>query len=221
MERRVTTSLAERLKTETRTLHTEAERSPFMGELLHGRMARGPYVALLRNLHAIYAAMEPALVRHAGHAAIAPVLLPGLARTGLLQADLDVIHGGGSWRDTVELQPATQAYVARLFEVAEGRPALLLAHAYVRYLGDLSGGQLLERIVANSMQLAPGEGTAFYGFGDAAHTAALKRDFRAGLGQIVLDEPGTDAVVAEAVQAFGLHRRLFEELAAVYLVVPG
>ncbi|CAN5336470.1 heme oxygenase (biliverdin-producing) [soil metagenome] len=221
MERRVTTSLAERLKTETRTLHTEAERSPFMGELLRGRMAREPYVGLLRNLHAIYAALEPALARHADHAAIAPVLLPGLARTALLQADLDAIHGDGAWRELVDLQPAAKAYVARLQEIADGDPALLLAHAYVRYLGDLSGGQLLERIVANSMQLAPGEGTAFYGFGDVAHTAALKLDFRAGLGQIVLDDDATDAVVAEAVRAFTLHRRLFDELASAYLVVQG
>ena len=221
MERRVTTSLAERLKTDTRALHTEAERSPFMGELLRSRMAREPYVGLLRNLHAIYAAMEPALARHASHAAIAPVLLPGLARAALLEADLDAIHGDGSWRDVVDLQPAAQAYVARLEDIAESDPSLLLAHAYVRYLGDLSGGQLLERIVANSMQLAPGEGTAFYGFGDAVHTAALKRDFRAGLGQIVLDEAGTEAVVAEAVRAFTLHRQLFDELATVYLVAQG
>jgi len=56
----LTASLAERLKTETRALHTSAERSTFMGVLLRGRMERPAYCALLRNLHAIYALRDDA-----------------------------------------------------------------------------------------------------------------------------------------------------------------
>jgi heme oxygenase len=205
----LTSSLAQRLKTETRALHTSAERSAFMGELIRGRMRRDAYSALLRNLQPIYAALEPALDRQANHPGIAPIHLPALWRTKALEADLVSLHGEG-WQDDIALQPVTPRYVARLHE---GGPETLLAHAYVRYLGDLSGGQMLRSIVARSMQLEGGAGTAFYDFGDAAQTLALTETFRRGLQEVVLDEAGVDAVVEEAKVAFGLHQTLFESLA--------
>ena len=63
-------TLAQRLKAETRALHTAAERSRFMSVLLRGQMGRAPCCALLRNLHSIYAALEPALARRALHPVI-------------------------------------------------------------------------------------------------------------------------------------------------------
>ena len=135
----MTASLAERLRTETRALHTAAERSRFMGVLLRGQMDRASYCALLRNLHAIYAALEPALARHAGHPVLAPVFLPRLARTQALADDLLTLHGS-AWADAIALQPATARYLRRLHEIEAAQPELLFAHAYVRFLGDLSGG---------------------------------------------------------------------------------
>lgn len=208
-------TLADRLRTETRALHTAAERSAFMGQLLRGRMERPPYVALLRNLHAVYAALEPALQRHAQNALIAPFVLPGLWRTQAIEHDLYALHGPG-WREAIELQAATLAYRQRLVEIDADQPALLLAHAYVRYLGDLSGGQMLRGIVANSLPV-PGDGaTAFYEFGDAARTRELTQAFRVGLSAITVDATQQDALVDEARLAFQLHQRLFEELALAF-----
>jgi heme oxygenase len=43
----------------------------------------------------------------------------------------------------VRPSPVAQAYVARLHELSSGNnPELLVPHAYTRYLGDLSGGQV-------------------------------------------------------------------------------
>lgn len=207
----MTQSLSESLRRETRDLHTQAERSAFMGRLLRGQMQRPAYVALLRNLHAIYTALEPALRRHAGHAAVAPLILPGLWRTKSLERDLDALHGA-AWAAQVPLQRATMAYVARLHEIEKTDPTLLAAHSYVRYLGDLSGGQMLSRIVRDSLGLREGEGTAFYDFGDAERMTALKKAYRDGLASLALDEPKQQAVVAEAKLAFQAHQALFEEL---------
>ena len=205
-------SLAERLKTETRALHTAAERSGFMGVLLRGQMERLAYCALLRNLHAIYAALEPALARHAQHAVIAPVFEPALARADALAADLLALHGP-DWADAFELQPAAVRYARRLHEIDATQPAMLLAHAYVRYLGDLSGGQMLRRVVAEGMRLPAHTGTAVYNFGEPHEAQALNQGFRAGLDNVVIDAAGADALVAEAVLAFQSHRALFDELA--------
>jgi heme oxygenase (biliverdin-producing, ferredoxin) len=210
-EPRSTSRLAERLRAETRDLHTAAERSPFMAVLLRSRMERPAYAALLRNLLALYAALEPALARHAEHKALAPLDAGRLARLPALRQDLAVIGDSG---DDLPVQPATARYVERLRELDASGSEKLLAHAYVRYLGDLSGGQMLRGIVARSLGLGSDAGVAFYDFGDAAAVSALARRFREGLDAAVIDDE--DAVVEEAKLAFEWHRQLFVELASAH-----
>ena len=213
-------SLPTRLRDETRELHTAAERSRFMNTLLRGSMLRPAYCALLRNLHAIYAVLEPALTRHATDPVLAPVLTaavrPALWRSATLVADLQQLHGAG-WAEAIALQATTERYLQRLHGLSATRPELLLAHAYVRYLGDLSGGQVLSRIVAGSLAgWTPSMATAavaFYDFGDAAQTLALTQAFRAGLNAVRVDASTADALVAEARLAFELHSALFDDLA--------
>ena len=211
MESRLSAQLAERLRSETRALHTAAERSAFMGALLRGRLQQRAYCALLRNLHAIYAALEPALKRHAAHPLISPVVIEGMWRCEALQHDLRMLHGD-TWQTDLVLEPAATRYVSRLLEIDANRPAHLLAHAYVRYLGDLSGGQMLRRVVAGGMPWDAAGAVAFYDFGDALETAELTRAFREGLARLQADDEQVDSIVDEAKEAFRLHCNLFDEL---------
>lgn len=206
-------SLTEALKAETRTLHTALERGPLMQSLLRGQMARNAYCGLLGNLHVVYAALEPALERHASDPGLAPVFSAELFRCGALADDLTELHGT-AWRAEILTVPAATRYAQHLHRLSAQRPGLLAAHAYVRYLGDLSGGQVLRRIVADALSLAPGRGTHFYDFGEPADVVRLVRAFRAGLGQLAHDDAQVCAVVAEAVLAFQLHQTLFDELFA-------
>ena len=201
--------LPARLKAATRALHGAAERNPLMVSLLRGQLPRAAYCSLLRNLHPIYAALETSLARHARHPALAPALLPGLQRTATVEQDLLALHGSG-WSDGIGLQRVAVQYAQRLATV---EPPLLLAHAYVRYLGDLSGGQVLRTIVARSLGLNDGRGTAFYDFGDAQQTHQLTQAFRAALAAVDLDASATEAVVGEAQLAFRMHQALFDGLA--------
>ncbi len=213
-------SLAERLKSETRALHVGVERSAFMGRLLRGSLARPAYCALLRNLHSIYAALEPAMERHLANPVIAPLVLPGLWRALPLEHDLAALHGP-DWRAAFPVAAATRAYVERLHELERTRPALLAAHAYVRYLGDLSGGQVLRGIVSRSIAGADAGAVAFYDFGDDERTLGLKRSFRSGIESIAVDEGGVSALVDEAAAAFVRHGQLFEELETAHPGVRG
>lgn len=210
MDMAIGTRLAARLKEETRGLHTLAERSAFMADMLHGRLSLAGYCALLRNLHALYAALEAALDSHSTDARL---WRPELRRLAALEADLDHLHAGG-WRTREPLMPVTVAYVERLAGLARNDPLLLLAHAYLRYLGDLHGGQMLARLARQHFALTGPGGTAFYDFGAPAQVEALKRDFRAGLDALPLTQPQADAFVAEACEAFRLHQQLFDELQA-------
>ena len=213
----MTSDLADALRQGTRALHTEVERTEFMRALLCGQMERRAYCLLLRSLHAIYASLEAALEASREHALLAGLYDPRLFRTAALARDLDDLHGTG-WTDAIPIQPAGHAYRARLQTLASDQPDLLLAHAYVRYLGDLSGGQQLKRIVGRSLGLPGGmAGVAFYDFGDEAQTAALTAVFRERLTRVPASERDIGRIVVEAQDAFGRHRQLFEQLAAAGL----
>lgn len=220
--------LAARLRAGTQDLHHAAERSGVMLALLQGRLARPAYLALLHNMRALYQALEQGLAMHP-HTADLP--WPALRRSEALARDLQVLgrapHPSAPPAEAVgaELAPATRRYVQRLEALGQpGAPGtsagrLLLAHAYVRYLGDLHGGQLLRRRVAQGLGLAAepgammvGIGLDFYDFGPPDRVAALIRQFRAALDAVPLQPGEAENLVAEARLAFELHVALFRQL---------
>jgi heme oxygenase len=204
-------TLAARLRTQTWPAHRQVEATPFVRTMLRGGLSLPAYCLLLASLHPIYAALESGLQRHAGRPEVAAIYAEPLLREAALAADLAHLHGA-DWRGTLEAQPQALAYAEHLSSLADAAPALLVAHAYVRYLGDLSGGQTLRRIVAGSLGLQGGHGTHFYDFGPPAQVSALAGGLRAGLDRIDSDEATRAAIVAEAEQAFARHERLFREL---------
>jgi heme oxygenase len=123
--------LAEQLKSGTAALHRRVERSAFMSRLLGGQIEPAAYVTLLHNLRAVYGALEPALLGQSADPAIAPVVLPELFRCRALDQDIRVLAGAQA-EARAELKPAALQYVARLQELDDTAPVLLVAHAYVR-----------------------------------------------------------------------------------------
>ena len=67
-----------------------------------------------------------------------------------------------------------------------GWPAGFVAHHYTRYLGDLSGGQLVRKALQREYGLGE-EGTAFYAFPGVA-VGAVKRRYREMLDAAPWDE---------------------------------
>lgn len=207
------TTLARRLRSQTWPAHRQVEATTFVRTLLRGGIGRPDYCLLLASLLPIYAALEASLRRHAGRADVAAIYAPALEREAALREDLEALHGD-DWPDTLPPQPEALAYAAHLERVATQAPQLLVAHAYVRYLGDLSGGQAVQRVVARSLGLTDSTGTRFYDFGPAETVAALAGGLREGLDRIEGDEAALEAIVREAQDAFARHERLFTELEA-------
>jgi len=203
--------LARRLREGTWALHTTTERAGIMPALLRGQLPLARFTALQRGLLAIYQPLEAGLQAHAGHPLLAPLQLAPLARSAALQADLALL-AGPAWADLPPAAAAT-AYADRLQAVAQQQPALLAAHAYVRYLGDLAGGQALARVARQAYQLDGSAGTGFYDFGPPPQVQQLAQGLRQALDALPLDEPAAQALVAEAQWSFSQHARLFEELA--------
>lgn len=112
---------------------------------------------------------------------------------------------------------STLKYVSTLATLSDDQAGLLLAHAYTRYLGDLSGGQHILKKVAKRFPIPSAssstDGFAFYDFHNSSQ---LKPDFRlameAGLATLRDKQIVIDGVVAEANKAFDLNTSLFESL---------
>jgi len=116
----VQSRLSEALRAGTREQHARLERCGFMQALVRGRIERPAYCALLRNLHAIYAALEGALERHARHPWIAPARLAGLARGAALAQDLTALQGP-DWQSELALLPGARHYVHHMTELERPR----------------------------------------------------------------------------------------------------
>lgn len=207
--------LAARLWCESKMLHTRAERSGVISDIMHGRATRQAYALLLRNLWPAYGAIEAALTRHADAPGVRLVARPETYRATAIASDLRTI-AGENWQD-IALLPAATRYVEAVHLAAENGGARLVAHAYTRYLGDLSGGQIMHKLLVRTLGLGPEE-LRFYRFDGIADMAAFKVRYRAWLDdagrEIDAAEGSSQAVAEEAAVAFQMNMDLSEAVAA-------
>ena len=196
-------SVVSALYLRTKTLHVEAERSGVIRELLRGEASRDGYVLLLRNLHPAYCELEAGLEHHRTSPVLGKLAAYQLNRAPALLSDLDAL-AGPQWSRDVPLLPEGEAYAQRIREVSKGNGSGLIAHAYTRYLGDLSGGLILQRLLAKSLALKPNE-LSFYDFRNFAEPVALKADYRQALDEAGAAAADKQSVVEEGAIAFSLN----------------
>ena len=117
-----------------------------------------------------------------------------------------------NWLENTPPSAATLDYVNRINQISEEKPELLVAHAYTRYLGDLSGGQILKKIAQRGMGLEGSEGLAFYEFNQVADESQFKINYKAALDSLPIKENEASQIIAEANIAFTLNMNIFSEL---------
>src|SRR5690606_9237880 len=101
------------------------------------------------------------------------LLSPELDRMPALERDMANLEGS----DEIPVLPATRAYADRIVAAA-ATPEGLLAHHYIRYLGDLSGGQVIGRRMARTYGFEGETATEFYGFPEIDSPKAYKDAYR-------------------------------------------
>ncbi|MEU0393762.1 biliverdin-producing heme oxygenase [Streptomyces sp. NPDC006208] len=196
--------------------HTEAETSPFMGDLLGGRLGVEAYARYTEQLWFVYRALEEAAGVLRDDPVAGPFIRPELMRTAELERDLAHLRGAG-WRAGLTALPATDAYAARITECAHHWPAGYVAHHYTRYLGDLSGGQIIRDTAEKTWGFArKGDGVRFYVFEQIPNPAAFKRGYRELLDAVNADDLQKQRIVDECKRAFGLNGAIFRELGAEF-----
>lgn len=201
-------SLSDSLRAATAVAHERAENATFVDDLMSGRLDADAYRRMAEQLFFIYRALETVGDALADDPVAGPVIDEKLRRVPRLTADLAVL---GSDPEAVTPLPSVAAYVADI-EATREDSARFVAHHYTRYLGDLSGGQ----VIRSRMKLHYGLGDdalSFYAFDGIEKLKRYKDSYRETLDGLALDDAGTQALLDEAVRAFGHNEGLFEALA--------
>ena len=187
--------LSTSLKNQTAEAHTSAENSQFMAHLSRGKLDRNAVAQLTVQYFHIYSALEAAVRRACDHPAVALIADKRLERVEAITQDLTSMLGE-SWRE-VEPLAATARYVA---------------HHYVRYLGDIAGGQVLARVFREAYEL-PGEALHFYDFSAIGKIPPYRAQYKAALDAMQLGEEERVRLINTAKRAFDLNQAVFQDLA--------
>tara|TARA_B100000579_G_scaffold24939_1_gene17559 strand:- start:3455 stop:4132 length:678 start_codon:yes stop_codon:yes gene_type:complete len=205
-------TLSTRLKEGTKKSHNAAENTKFVAGFLKGVLNPEEYRKLITDFYYVYETMEQRIEETKDP--LASVLKQWgakLYRTAFLNRDLRYYYGP-MYRDMLTPSEACNTYCYRLNEIAEKDPYLLIAHHYTRYIGDLSGGQILKGIAKKALNPPEGEGLHFYDFPMIDDAKAFKTDYRAVLDGLEVNENQVNSLIAEANYAFRLNMYIFDEL---------
>jgi heme oxygenase len=117
--------------------HDRAENHPFVKVLLSGNIDKRLYAEFLYNQYFIYSALEKT-------ASKVLVDLEGIERTPGILKDLKELE-----EFDLKVLPSTVAYMDYLTH-ADLTDEELLAHIYVRHMGDMFGGQMIKKVIPGS-----------------------------------------------------------------------
>lgn len=178
------------LKELTHENHKRVERTRFAHRLLKKQITPQQYYTYLYNQLMSYYALE--------YAASSKGLLKDIEdirrshRISKDIAELETEYGFDPVDTTPQTLPSTSKYIQHIQNISSDADKLM-AHVYVRHMGDLSGGQIIKRFI-------PGSGLHYCFDGDID---VLKEKIRAKLH---------DNMVDEANICFNMIFEFFEEL---------
>jgi heme oxygenase (biliverdin-producing, ferredoxin) len=187
--------------------HHQAEGMGFSRALLAGEATPLQLAALIRGLAPAYRLLEqqaPAAAQSLGAHCIP---WNALARSTALEHDMAKL----AVLPATPASAAAQDWLEHLHTLAVSAPQRLLAHAYVRYGGDLSGGQQLAQQAAGILEQAGLPALSFWVF--ERPLAELKAGLHDGFEELQLGGPQEQELLEEAETAFLLTQRLLAELA--------
>ena len=201
------------LRERTWSSHGDSEGAGFMHDLMTGAGTKDDYTALVAQHWFMYEALEEAAERFADDPVARRFITPALTRLPAIEIDLEHLIGR-DWRERIAPVPSVVEYASRIRAIAEsGWTGGFIAHHYTRYLGDLSGGQAIGRIMSRRFGFET-NGVAFYIFDEIADPKAFKETYREQLDAVGWDAEERERVIEEVLRAYRYNTAVFEDLAA-------
>jgi heme oxygenase len=126
----------------TKDAHTNAERQEFVKILFSGTINPKLYAAYLKNQHPMYELLEVCAMAKG-------VLngLPDIRRAPSINADFRELWAESDGEPTI--LPVVKRYTDHIMSIRDDTEKLM-AHIYVRHMGDLAGGQMIAKKVPGS-----------------------------------------------------------------------
>ncbi len=215
-------ALAGQLREGTKKSHTMAENTGFVACFLKGVVEKTSYRKLISDLYFVYQAMEEEIDRlvEQDHPVIKYLGFKELFRKETLVNDLKFYYGS-NWFNEINISESAQLYVNRIHLVAKESPELLVGHHYTRYIGDLSGGQILKKIAKKALNLEGENGLNFYEFKLIDDEKKFKKIYAETLNKLPIDQQIADKIIEEANEAFIYNMKMFKELEGNLIAVLG
>lgn len=173
------------LKELTAEKHKSAERQEFVKVMFSGNIHPEFYATFLANQHPVYEFLELHAMLHR----VVAGMPQDIRRAPAILADMQELWNK---EDNPVILPVVNEYLDHITKLSKEDPQKLMAHIYVRHMGDLSGGQMIAKRV-------PGSGK-FYQF---ENPDLLKETIRARID---------DSLAEEANVCFDFAIKMFEQL---------
>lgn len=123
--------------------HKNAERQSFVKEMFGGSITNERYACYLFNQHPQYNLLEILAMMHGLFDG-----MPELRRAPGIHEDYQELWGSAN-PNQPPLMPVVKEYMDHLMSIKDDADKLM-AHVYVRHMGDLSGGQMIAKRVPGS-----------------------------------------------------------------------
>lgn len=194
-------SFSKRLYEQTSAIHRQVETSPFVKQLSSRQLSKESYSQYLVDLFPIYEFLESQMKERSFES----IYYKDLCRADAINEDIHAFQA-----EKLTPSQASQKYLSHLIALATTEPLMLLAHAYVRYLGDLSGGFIIKNMV---LKIFPNASVKFYNFdtllaGKNAET--FKKEWKEKLDQLPLTQDQQARFIEEARKAYEFAGEMFE-----------
>jgi heme oxygenase len=154
----------------TKEAHNDAERTAFVKLLFSGNIDPKLYATYLKNQHPMYEVLEvcamPLQLLHG---------LPDIRRAPAILEDFVELWGKDN-TEKPKMCPTVDRYIKYILSIKDD-PKRIMAHVYVRHMGDLAGGQMIAKRV-------PGSGKMY----QFSSPEELKTAIRAKIDDTMADE---------------------------------
>ena len=149
------------IREKTSLLHSAAENTGYIKKLVDGTASVDGYAEYIYNLEKMYKAIENALDKNENNDVVKPFVTKELYRSELMRKDLNFLLGDKL--NSMKLLASTEACVAKIEELSETKPELVVAYAYTRFLADLFGGRTFLSLLSTNYKIS-NEGLNYYQF---------------------------------------------------------
>lgn len=190
-------------------LHKASEHTGYIKRIIDKKACPESYGEYLYNLSKMYKAIEDALDKNADNEVVKDFVTKELYRYDLMEKDINYLLGDKV--NSIELLESTKASVARIEELSNTKPELIVAYAYTRFLADLFGGRTFFDLFSKDYNISP-EGLNYYVFDDIKDMRVYAMQYAQKLSGIKLADCSKEEFINEVNNAYIYNLAISNEL---------